>query len=156
MLQYSFKGQGVILLTMEAAIYTDGSSLGNPGPGGFCAIIKRGKEKIIAKGGEAETTNNRMELAAVIAGLFTVRKHFPKDATAKVYSDSSLVIQTMKVGWKRKKNLDLWEKLDHIVGEFEKVSWQWVRGHAGHPENTEADKVAVSEATKQKRKLHAK
>lgn len=138
---------------MNIEIYTDGSSLGNPGPGGFGAIIKVGKETIIVKGGEALTTNNRMEMSAVIAGLYYVHKNFPTVTTCKVFSDSSLVIETLKKGWKRKKNLDLWKKMDAIVEKFNSISWNWVRGHNGHRENTQADLVAVSEAKKQQRAL---
>ena len=69
-----------------------------------------------------------------------------------MYSDSNLIIQSLKQGWKRKKNLDLWEKLDTVRYQFEKISWNWIRGHAGHRENTQADKVAQAEATKQKKK----
>ncbi len=133
---------------MVIKIYTDGSSIGNPGPGGFCALVKVEGKTIIVKGGEDHTTNNRMEMAGVIAGLHYVHKHFPAEKTCAVFSDSSLVIESMKKGWKRKKNLDLWEKMDAIVAQFEAISWNWVRGHNGHPENTKADKVAFGEAKK--------
>lgn len=140
---------------MEVKIYTDGSSLGNPGPGGFCAILKytEGKtaaKKTIVKGGDKMTTNNRMEMSAVIAALFWVHKNLPESNKAEVFSDSQLVIKTMQLGWKKKMNKDLWEKLDSIAGHFEKISWHWVKGHAGHPENEEADRVAYREATKRK------
>lgn len=133
---------------MPIQIFTDGSSLGNPGPGGFCAIIKRGAKTFIVKGGTKETTNNRMEMSAVIAGLYCVHKKFPNEKNVKVFSDSSLVIETMRQGWKRKKNLDLWTKLDAIAAKFDEIRWHWIRGHAGHKENTKADKIAVSEAKK--------
>lgn len=135
---------------MSIRIFTDGSSLGNPGPGGFCAIIKQGTDTHIVKGGDAHTTNNRMEMAAIIAGLYWVSKNFPDSRECSVTSDSNLIIQSLKQGWKRKKNLDLWEKLDHVIDKFEKIDWIWVRGHAGHKENEMADKVAVTEAIKQK------
>lgn len=138
---------------MSIEIYTDGSSLGNPGPGGFCAIIKNDNETTIVKGGEPHTTNNRMEMAAIIAGLYWVTKNLPQEKTCAVYSDSNLIIQSLKQGWKRKKNLDLWEKLDTVRHQFEKISWNWIRGHAGHPENTKADKVAQAEANKQKTRV---
>ncbi|MEK7171477.1 MAG: ribonuclease H [Patescibacteria group bacterium] len=138
---------------MLLQIFTDGSSLGNPGPGGFCAIIKSGSKTFIIKGGEKYTTNNRMEMSAVIAGLYCVHKKFPNEKKVEVFSDSSLVIETMRRGWKRKKNVDLWAKLDMAVSKFKEVSWNWIRGHAGHKENTQADEIAVAEAKKQKKKL---
>lgn len=138
---------------MPLQIFTDGSSLGNPGPGGFCAIIKSGAKTFIIKGGEALTTNNRMEMSAVIAGLYYVHKKIPNEKKVAVFSDSSLVIETMRRGWKRKKNVDLWAKLDMAVSKFKEVSWNWIRGHAGHKENTQADEIAVAEAKKQKKKL---
>ncbi|MBP9717694.1 ribonuclease HI [Candidatus Gracilibacteria bacterium] len=140
---------------MHVEIFTDGSSLGNPGPGGFGAIIKWDDQKHIVKGGEALTTNNRMEMSAVIAALFWLHKNMPEVKTCTVYSDSSLVIQSLLQGWKRKKNLDLWEKMDSVIELFEKITWKWVKGHAGHKENTEADKVAVGEAKKWQRKINS-
>lgn len=132
-------------------IFTDGSSLGNPGPGGFCAIIKHGSKTFIAKGGEKHTTNNRMEMSAIIAGLYYITKHFPNEKLCEVYSDSNLIIGTINHRWKRKKNVDLWLKLDQIVKKFEQISWHWIRGHSGHKENTKADRIAVMEAKKRKR-----
>lgn len=136
---------------MQAEMFTDGSSLGNPGPGGFCAVIKLGGEKHIVKGGESHTTNNRMEMAAMIAGLFWLHQNYPEVKEATVFSDSNLIIQSLNKGWKRKKNLDLWEKMDAVQKYFQTIHWRWIKGHAGHKENTEADKVAVQEATKRKR-----
>lgn len=130
-------------------IFTDGSSLGNPGPGGFCAIIKKGAKTLIVKGGDAHTTNNRMEMSGIIAGLYFVYKKFPKEKICSVFSDSRLIIETIKSKWKRKKNKDLWEKLDAIIGKFDEIEWNWVKGHSGHLENTKADKIAVAEAKKQ-------
>lgn len=134
------------------SIFTDGSSLGNPGPGGFCAIIKHDKKKIIVKGGEPHTTNNRMEMSAIIAGLYSAHKKFPSEKRCAVFSDSSLIISTLKYQWKRKKNLDLWEKMDRVSGKFEEISWHWLKGHSGHPENTEADRIAVEESNKRKKR----
>lgn len=131
-------------------LFTDGSSLGNPGLGGFCAIIKKEDKEIIVKGGDSYTTNNRMEMSAIIAGLYYVHKNFPTERICEVYSDSNLIISTLKHSWKRKKNKDLWEKLDRLIEKFESISWHWVRGHAGHPENTKADRIAVSEAKKRR------
>lgn len=135
---------------MDIQIFTDGSSLGNPGPGGFCALIKKGGKTIIVKGGDPHTTNNRMEMSAIIAGLYWLHKKFPKAKTCAVYSDSNLIIETIKKGWKRKKNLDLWAKLDSQITKFEEITWHWIRGHAGHPENTKADRIAVKEARKRR------
>jgi len=136
---------------MPAKIFTDGSSLGNPGPGGFCAIIKIDDREVAVKGGSVDTTNNRMEMSAIIAGLYWVRKNYPKEKICAVYSDSSLVIDTLNKNWKRKKNLDLWEKMDSIIAEFDDISLNWIRGHAGHKENEQADKIAVTEAKKQQK-----
>ena len=138
---------------MAVEIFTDGSSLGNPGPGGFCALIKKGGDTIIVKGGDAHTTNNRMEMSAIIAGLHHLYAQFPEEKRCTVFSDSSLVIYTITKGWKRKKNLDLWTKLDSIAEKFEDISWQWIKGHAGHVENEKADKVAVAEAKKRQKNL---
>lgn len=133
---------------MSIQIFTDGSSLGNPGPGGFCAIIKKETKTYIVKGGENHTTNNRMEMSAIIAGLYYVHKKITRELNVEVFSDSSLIIETMRKGWRRKKNLDLWAKLDSIAAKFDKIKWHWIRGHAGHKENTKADHIAVLEAKK--------
>lgn len=143
---------------MEVRLFTDGSSLGNPGPGGFCAIAEvKGLgsavgKKFIIKGGDPHATNNRMEMSAVIAGLYWVHKKFPEIKRCQVFSDSQLVTSTLKHGWKRKKNKDLWEKLDRLIGKFDRLEWHWIRGHAGHPENTKADRIAVAEAKKRRPK----
>lgn len=141
---------------MLVRMYTDGSSLGNPGPGGFCAVIEMGENTVIVKGGSIDTTNNRMEMSAMIAGLAWLRKNAPEVQECGVYSDSNLVVQTLIQGWKRKKNLDLWEKLDVVRAEFKKIHWEWIRGHNGHPQNTKADEVAVKEAKKHQRDLRSK
>ncbi len=141
---------------MEVQIFTDGSSLGNPGPGGFGAIIKKGGKKFIVKGGELDTTNNRMEMSAIIAALYWVNKKISDIKTCAVFSDSQLIISTLNRGWKRKKNLDLWEKLDSMREKFDEITWHWIRGHAGHPENTEADKIAWGEAKKRQKELRTK
>lgn len=141
---------------MEVQIFTDGSSLGNPGPGGFGALIKKNGRKFIVKGGEPNTTNNRMEMSAIIAALYWLHKKFPTLKTCAIFSDSLLIISTLNHGWKRKKNLDLWEKLDSARGKFDEITWSWVRGHSGHPENTEADKIAWTEAKKRQKQLRTK
>ena len=129
-------------------VFTDGSSLGNPGPGGFAAILRyKGKEKIIS-GGEPETTNNRMEMRAVISALKAIKN---KNIPVKIYSDSSLIVNTMNDGWKKKKNVDLWEDLAKAAHGL-KITWHWVRGHANHPENNRVDAIAVAAAKKQKKR----
>ena len=89
-----------------------------------------------------------MEISAVIAGLHWIKKNLPEERAADVYSDSSLVIATMTKNWKRKKNLDLWKKLDSLIPHFQKLGWHLVKGHAWHRENEQADKIAFREAKK--------
>ena len=131
-------------------IFTDGACRGNPGPGGWGAILRfRGVEKELY-GGERETTNNRMELMAVIQGLSGLTRH----CAVRIVTDSQYVKNGMtqwignwkKNGWKtanRKpvKNADLWQQLDALVHRHH-VSWEWVRGHSGHAENERADTLA--------------
>ncbi|HOB65318.1 ribonuclease HI [Ottowia sp.] len=133
-------------------IYTDGACKGNPGPGGWGVLLRAtGHEKELF-GGEAMTTNNRMELTAVIEGLSAVKRPCEID----LYLDSQYVRQGITAwiaGWKAKgwrtstgqpvKNVDLWQKLDALVsGAGHRIHWHWVRGHAGHPENERADQLA--------------
>ena len=131
-------------------IYTDGACKGNPGPGGWGAILQMdGKEKELF-GGEPQTTNNRMELMAVIRALETLKP----PCEVAVYTDSQYVqkgISEWLHDWKRRgwrtagkkpvKNVDLWRELDRLAG-MHRVAWHWVRGHAGHPENERADALA--------------
>jgi len=131
-------------------IYTDGACKGNPGPGGWGALLHfDGREKTLC-GGEADTTNNRMELTAVIRALEALKRPCAID----LYTDSQYVqkgisewIQAWKRrGWKtadRKpvKNVDLWLELDRLVAAHA-IRWHWVKGHAGHPENERADALA--------------
>jgi len=131
-------------------IYTDGSCIGNPGPGGWGAIILGGSKKHILKGGEAATTNNRMEMEGVIAALNWLQIHGGKEK-AKIHSDSNLIIQTMTQGWKKKANVDLWESIDKKIKGLN-VEWKWVKAHAHNKYNNEVDKIALSEAKKSKRK----
>lgn len=131
-------------------IYTDGSSLGNPGPGGYAAIIqKNGQEKIV-NGGHPHTTNNRMEMMAIIRALQWIQKNDPKSAI-EVFSDSSLIIQSLTKNWKRKKNLDLWLELDTARAGL-KIAFHWIKGHATNFHNNRADRIAVKEAEKQAKK----
>jgi ribonuclease HI len=131
-------------------LFTDGACKGNPGPGGWGSLLRyRGVEKELF-GGEPDTTNNRMELTAVIKGLETLNRECP----VRIVTDSQYVKQGVtqwmarwrRNGWrtadkKPVKNRDLWEALDAQIARHQ-VSWQWVRGHAGHPENERADRLA--------------
>ena len=125
-------------------IYTDGSALDNPGPGGWAAILIDGSVTSHVTGGERRTTNNRMEIMAAIKGLESV----PEGESVKIFSDSQYVVNTMTRNWKRRANTDLWAKLDAEVARHD-VKWEWVRGHVGVPYNEEADRLAVEEANKQ-------
>lgn len=149
---------------MKIDLYTDGSCMGNPGPGGWAFLLRetdragaKGKAKETRKqGGEPYTTNNRMEMLAVIEGLRTVHKKFPKieELEIAIHSDSSLVIKTMTDNWKRKKNVDLWEQLTPLVMGLD-ISWKWVKGHAGHAENEDCDVRAQREARAQEKLVRA-
>ncbi len=135
-------------------VYTDGSCKGNPGPGGWCALIfkeNQAKPDIVLRGGEAKTTNNRMEMLAVIEALRYMHENHLQSSFITLYSDSNLVIKTLTEGWKRKANLDLWEELDQLNEELE-VDYQWVRGHNKNRWNEECDKIACAEAEKISRK----
>ena len=122
-------------------IHTDGACKGNPGPGGWGAVIEQNGNQQKLSGSERQTTNNRMEMTAVIKGLEAV------DPSAKVLisSDSTYVINTMTKGWKRKVNHDLWDQLDRLVKNRD-ISWRWVRGHSGDRGNELADALATKEA----------
>lgn len=122
-------------------IYTDGACRGNPGPGGWGAIIIENGRKRALSGADKNTTNNRMEMMAVIQGLAEVSE----SAAVTVFSDSQYVVNTMLRGWKRRANLDLWGRLDVEVA-VRRVEWRWVRGHAGDPLNEEADHLATAAA----------
>jgi len=120
-------------------VYTDGACSGNPGRGGWAAILcYQGREKEI-KGGEEETTNNRMELLAAIRGLEALNE----PCEVSLYSDSQYLVNTMNLGWKRKKNTDLWELLD-IQVKRHNVNFIWVKGHEDNEYNNRCDKLAVS------------
>ena len=122
-------------------IYTDGACSGNPGPGGWAALVLSDGNVEKLHGGEGRTTNNRMEMLAAIKGLEAV----PKSSAVTVFSDSRLLVNTMTLGWKRNKNRDLWEQLDEAAAA-RRVKWQWVKGHADDPMNREADRLAVMES----------
>ena len=141
----------------QVLMYTDGACSGNPGPGGWGTILKSGGAVKELSGGAASTTNNRMELTAVIAGLSALK--YPCRVT--VTSDSKYVVDAIQNGWARKwkaqgwmrnkkekaLNPDLWEKLLELL-EVHEVTFHWVKGHAGHPENERCDEMAVQEARK--------
>jgi ribonuclease HI len=137
-------------VTERVAIWTDGACSGNPGPGGWGAVLRFGAAEKELSGGEALTTNNRMELTAAIEALAALKRPMRVDLT----TDSEYVkngIQSWIHGWKRYgwrtaakqpvKNEDLWRRLDELVGKHE-VAWHWTRGHVGHPENERADALA--------------
>jgi ribonuclease HI len=129
----------------QVILYTDGACSGNPGPGGYAAILVAhnengqvlGEKEIV--GEEETTTNNRMEMMAVIQGLSALTK----STEVKIVSDSEYVIKTMTLGWKRKKNTDLWPQIDALCATH-KVTWEYVRGHNGHEYNERCDKLAVA------------
>ncbi|MFT6872916.1 MAG: ribonuclease HI [Roseivirga sp.] len=132
-------------------IYTDGSSKGNPGPGGYGTVMKYNEHRKELSQGYRKTTNNRMELMAVIAGLESIKV---EKAKVKVYSDSKYVIDSVEKGWlsnwikkdfKGKKNKDLWLRFAEIYKKHH-VSFQWVKGHAGNEENEVCDQLAVGAA----------
>lgn len=137
-------------MTKHVEIYTDGACSGNPGPGGWGVLMRyNGHEKEIC-GGEDETTNNRMEMMAVIKALEALKKA----SHVKLYTDSKYVMHGITEwmdGWKAKnwktaskkpvKNKDLWVQIDDLVNQHS-VEFIWVKGHAGHPENERADELA--------------
>ena len=131
-------------------IYTDGACRGNPGPGGWGALLVAGRHEKRMHGGEPETTNNRMELTAVIEALNVLKG----SRKVRVHTDSTYVMKGITewmVNWKQRgwktaakkpvKNKDLWIALDEAVGRHE-VAWYWVKGHSGHEGNEEADALA--------------
>ncbi len=138
-------------------IYTDGACSGNPGPGGWGAILQYGEHSRELSGGEARTTNNRMELSAVIAALEALKE----PCQVELYSDSKYVVDAVEKGWARswqrngwrkadKKpalNPDLWERLLALLDRHT-VRFHWVRGHADNPMNNRCDQLAVAESRK--------
>lgn len=135
----------------EISIYTDGSSRGNPGPGGFGAILKSGKHYKEISQGFRKTTNNRMELLSVISALEAIKQD---NAKCTIYSDSKYVVDSVEKGWvfnwekknfKKKKNVDLWKRF-LLIYKKHTIRFIWVKGHAGHPENERCDDLAVQAA----------
>ena len=138
----------------KTILYTDGACLGNPGAGGWASILVFNNHKKILSGNEADTTNNRMELIAVIKGLSALTR--PVNIT--IITDSKYVMDGIdkwianweQNNWKTAakkavKNKDLWIKLDKLCG-LHQVDWQWIKGHSGHAENEECDRLAQTEA----------
>lgn len=138
-------------------LYTDGACSGNPGPGGWGVVLKYGGQEKELSGGEPETTNNRMELTAVIEGLSALKE----PCEVELCSDSTYVINSIqkkwvynwqRKGWRKSDNspalnVDLWQRLLPLL-ETHKVSFVWVRGHTGHPENERCDRLAVAYYTR--------
>lgn len=135
---------------MEVMIYTDGACKGNPGPGGWGALLEYGGHRKEICGGNRDTTNNRMELQAAIEALAILNR----SCTVHLYTDSSYVkngIQQWMAGWKKRgwktsdrkpvKNKDLWMRLDEETRRHT-IEWHWVKGHSGHPGNERADALA--------------
>ncbi len=132
-------------------IYTDGASKGNPGPGGYGVILKYQDLRKELSQGYRLTTNNRMELIAVIVGLESIKQ---SGWVVTIYSDSKYVVDAVAKGWlwnwqkkgfKNKKNIDLWQRFIPLYNKH-KVKLKWVKGHTGHPENEKCDQMAVSAA----------
>lgn len=149
-------------MTDRVEIFTDGACPGNPGAGGWGAILRYKEVEKELSGGEENTTNNRMELTAVIEALSALKK----SCNISLYTDSQYVMNGVtewmdnwkKKGWrtahknKGVKNIDLWQKLDELQQKHE-IRWIWVRGHNGHPENERCDAMARAEAAKIKNKV---
>ena len=137
----------------EVTIYTDGACSGNPGPGGYGVVMMSGKYKKEISGGEPNTTNNRMELMAVIIGLQALKR----PCVVKLYSDSQYVVNMVKQGWMERwkrngwmrsktepaKNTDLLKELDQLL-HVHQVEMIWVKGHADNPYNNRCDELAVA------------
>ena len=143
---------------MKINIYTDGSSKGNPGKGGYGVIIKDKDSIVELSEGYRLTTNNRMELLAVIVGIESIKK---ENQTILITSDSKYVIDSVVKGWvfnwqkrgfKKKKNPDLWKRF-LVVYNKHKIDFEWIRGHSGHIENERCDQLAVDASTKAQLKI---
>ena len=142
---------------MDVIIYTDGACSGNPGPGGYGAILMYGAHKKELSGGEAETTNNRMELLGVITALRALKR----PCTVQLFTDSQYIVNAIELGWakrwqangwmRNKKdpalNPDLWQELLDLL-EVHTVTFHWVKGHADNPYNNRCDELAVMESRK--------
>ena len=140
-------------------IFSDGACSGNPGPGGYGAILRYKDNEREISGGEALTTNNRMELMGVIMGLTALKE----SCDVQLYTDSKYVSDAIEKGWAKKwkangwkksnkepaLNVDLWEEVLYLLDKHD-VTLHWIKGHNGHPENERCDKLAVMESTKYK------
>lgn len=137
-------------MSQPVQIFADGACRGNPGPGGWGALLRYGEQERELWGGEAHTTNNRMELTAVIRALEVLQR----PSRLHIVTDSQYVLHGITqwlAGWKRRgwrtadgkpvKNQELWERLDELLAPHQ-AEWTWVRGHTGHPENERADALA--------------
>jgi ribonuclease HI len=139
-------------MSSELIMYTDGAARGNPGPGGYGTILFWGETKKELSGGFRHTTNNRMELMAVIAGLEALKK---EGVTITIYSDSQYVVKAVEQGWLKnwiatdfkggKKNKDLWTRF-YELSKKHKLRFRWVRGHADNPYNNRCDELATAAA----------
>lgn len=138
----------------QVEVYTDGSCLGNPGPGGYGVVLRSGKHEKELNRGFRLTTNNRMELMAAVVALNSLKRR----CTVELYTDSEYVRQGITKwihGWKQKgwktagkkavKNQDLWQALDSAITRHQ-INWHWVKGHSGHPENERCDQLARTAA----------
>lgn len=143
----------------KVCIYTDGACSGNPGPGGWAAILTYGENERELSGGESATTNNRMELMAVISALTALKE----SCEVELWTDSQYIEKAInegwlagwkRRGWKRKggelKNIELWQELDSLLG-LHKVNFNWLKGHDGHEYNERCDALAVAERDKYSR-----
>ena len=124
-------------------VYCDGACSGSPGPGGWAFVIP--KFDIEISDYEEQTTNNRMEITAAMKALEYLLEHFFNEDNIEIITDSQYVINTMTKGWQKKKNTDLWDRLDNAVGKFNSVTWTWVKGHADNKHNQRCDELAVAE-----------
>jgi ribonuclease HI len=147
----------------KVQIFTDGSCKGNPGPGGWAALLRLGKHEKELSGGDAHTTNNRMELTAAIRGL----EALTEPCAVELYSDSKYVLDGITKwaeGWQRRgwinaskkpvRNPDLWHELIEASAKHA-ITWYWVKGHDGHPENERVDRLACEQAERQARERAA-
>lgn len=143
----------------EITIYTDGACSGNPGPGGWAAVLSYGEHRREISGGEPATTNNRMELMGVISALELLKR----PCRVQLYSDSQYIVNAITKGWLRSwkaknwrrkdgelKNPELWQRLDKLLAVHE-VTFHWVKGHASNEENNRCDELAVRERDKYSR-----
>jgi ribonuclease HI len=135
-------------MTNRIDIFTDGSCLGNPGPGGWGVLIRNNDNNgdIEMSGSQPDTTNNRMEMSAVLKAFEYLIEHDISDSLLSIHTDSSLVVNTFTQNWKKKKNTDLWALIEtaysKLYSKGNTFEWNWVKGHAGHEENERVDDLA--------------